>query len=906
MVFYLKLRKKDYQFKIQEIRHDQISHEISKKQHENDLIRRNLEEQKIKLEQEDSRIKSEREKLSEEYRRLKIEQENLAIEARRIIEDKIFIEQEKNKLQQRIQNVKEKFQEVINKIDQKNGEVENRIIKLESEKKAFELEKAKLETAKKEAAEENKHIKSEWQKISLEKDRLDQLKNVLNKKEKELSNTEQQLLEGMEFINDEKDGISKEQQEIEAKKEDIEKQSLRLDERQKEIDEKERQLNSEKDLVEGEKKNIEKERKQVELESQDIENRSSELHERENRLKKEIQQKCQKLKKRKSILVIQKNKIKSQSRKLKTVAEKIKDKRNWNIEAIEKILREIEELFPTPDQRPKTRIMPELICQKKAGCWQLAIKISGRLPDCSNLKIIQDDLNLVKDEANEDYWPLNSMAPIFIEWKDGNRSKRKKFELQEDGAVKPVLFKLLSKNDNIGKFVNAPSMGSYFAIVPENWVREESLSGSAASAPENINIKGFEGHFFILKKAFNFIIAFRNSSGELISIEPKGSRFELKGNLIIDANEEAEPLFGGKFPTIIDSIKSWNDVQLITIEEVTDEIDGHKWIFTPEINFSEIDLNQVELQGDIPLSQSTSSSFLISFYDKKYHLIDNLYFRYIQGLKKIRISDHQFVPSTNGHGPVDIHFYHDKDCKIELKKNEYHKVIVKSNAEETIATIPPDSSWDLTDWEVKDSNGRKVNIELLVERIWWNLANEKDPLISNDWSYKPLDIPKEYLLPTSPHIISLKLPKIGWIKNVYVGIDKRNRKEYKVNTNQRSIQIPLRDFCDYQKISKLDSEAKLLLWINKAEFQGSVPISTIKAITPPPPPPPSPPPQLDHKPCCYNCDHARIKFKIYWCRRYNWPQHAYDSDYFLENIAHFKCGEWRGEYKDENEEWTNK
>ena len=152
----------------------------------------------------------------------------------------------------------------------------------------------------------------------------------------------------------------------------------------------------------------------------------------------------------------------------------------------------------------------------------MAIKISGRLSDCSNLKIIQDDLDLVKDEANEDYCPLNSMSPIFIEWIDGNRLKRKKFELHEDGAVKPVLFKLLSKNDNIGKFVSGPSAGSYFAIVPENWVRDESLSGSAPAEPEHISIKGFRGHFFILQKSFNFLIAFKNSYGELVTLEPKG------------------------------------------------------------------------------------------------------------------------------------------------------------------------------------------------------------------------------------------------------------------------------------------------------------------------------------------------------------------------------------------------
>jgi len=905
LLFFLKSRKKDFLLKIQETRLDQINQEVSKKQHEIDFLRRKLEEQKIKFEQEENRLKNEREKLSEEFRRLKIEQEKLVVESRRISEEKNFIEQENNKLQQRIQNVKEKFQEVIKQIDQKNEEVENEIIRFEGERKAFEIERGKLEILKKEIADTNKQMQVEWQKLKLQKEQIEKQKNELAEQSDEIRKKEEQIIEDRKFIDDEKERIEGQWRQISAKKEEIEKQANCFNAREKEIGEKEQQLDKDRELLETEKIKFQIKQQELELREQDIKKRLSELENITNRLKKEIQQKWQKLKKRKRLLDIQKNKVKNHFKKLRIIALEIKQGKNWTTEAIEKILREIEELFPAPQPRKKTKIIPELICQKKGGCWQLAIKISGRLPDCFNLKITQDDLNLVRDEVNEDYWPLISMNPIFIEWKDGDRSKRKKYELQEDGTAKPLLFKLLSKNDNIGKFVSAPSSGSYFAIVPEDWVREESLSGSEPAKPEHISIKGFRGHFFILQKSFNFIIAFKNSYGELVTIEPKGSRFYLNGNQIIDANEEASLLFGERFPSIVDSIKKWNDIGTIIIEEETDNINKHQWILEPDINSSEIDINKIAFQGDLSLSQSTSSSFSISFYDKKYHLIDNLYFRYIQGIKKIAFSDYSSMPLANGHPSIDIKFLHDKSCVIKLCKTEISSDIVKQDEKGTTAIIPPDPAWDLTDWEIQDEQGRRVNIELLVERLWWNLGNEEDQLISNDWSSAALELPKEYISSNSHYVIVLQFPRVGWIKNVFIGFDKKRRKEYRVLPSQRSIRIPLRDFCDYREITKFDDHAKLLLWINKYGLEGEVCISTIKAITPPPPPPPPPPP-LNNRPCCYNCDHARIKFNNYWCRRYNWPQRAYDSDYFIENIAHFKCGEWRGEYQDKNGGWLNK
>jgi len=192
LLFFLKLKKKNYRLAIQETKLDQISQEVSKKQHENDLIRRKLEDQKIKVEQEYSRIKSEREKLTEEYRIFKSEQENLAGDSRSNSEEKKFLEQEKKKLKERIQKVKEVIEEV------------------ENEKENNELEKIKLETEKKEINNAHKQIQSDWQKIRLEKDRLEGQKDELREQESDIRKREQQIIEEIKFIESEKAKLEKE------------------------------------------------------------------------------------------------------------------------------------------------------------------------------------------------------------------------------------------------------------------------------------------------------------------------------------------------------------------------------------------------------------------------------------------------------------------------------------------------------------------------------------------------------------------------------------------------------------------------------------------------------------------------------------------------------------------------
>ena len=236
---------------------------------------------------------------------------------------------------------------------------------------------------------------------------------------------------------------------------------------------------------------------------------------------------------------------------------------------------------------------------------------------------------------------------------------------------------------------------------------------------------------------------------------------------------------------------------------------------------------------------------------------------------------------------------HNEECTVSILKDETKKIRIDLRKDGTEAIIPAQPAWDLTYWEIKDKSQKKIEIEILVERVWWSLSDERHFSRSNDWSDTFLNLGKDYFKATSPYFVSIWLPKPNWINRFSVGFKKKLSKSIKVNVSQREAKIYLREFCDADEIVNKVEKKNFKLWI---EIDSIVKELTIIKITelgkkPPPPPPPIDP---DKDPCCNNCFHARVRLENYWCRRSHWPQQRSDEA-FKQDIAHYKCGEWRGE-----------
>jgi hypothetical protein len=136
---------------------------------------------------------------------------------------------------------------------------------------------------------------------------------------------------------------------------------------------------------------------------------------------------------------------------------------------------------------------------------------------------------------------------VVVQWNEGEGVQETRAALGQDGYL---LFKLSGKNQNQGRRVKFLSSGSYLVMVPDDWERDDTLSGPAPVAPESTSLFGYQAHFFELEKDGDGKIAFRTPTGKSFVIESKAPQFELVGTRLNEASGDRGPLFGGRPPQI--------------------------------------------------------------------------------------------------------------------------------------------------------------------------------------------------------------------------------------------------------------------------------------------------------------------------------------------------------------------
>jgi len=805
-------------------------------------------------------------KLEEDKRLLEIEKSNLNFQ-------KNEIEQERQKIEKITNNFKNKWEQERTAIELEKNRIAKIIRQLKSQDGYFETE--------------NNRIKIEKQKIENEKKQLVKALKQIDKKKLEFEDFQKSLLENEKLIQLEIKKLKSEREEIENEKEDVSTQREKLNKQKEQLLSQQKVLNEELENIEKQNNEILKEKNELDQRKQKLEKWEKDLKEKKDQLKREKEE-FEKLK----LTAVSTNTDEIDGKNVTTPQEP---------EAPISINQG--DGAQNGDFRNKfKKLIPELICFKKGQVWNLGIRFLGDLSCFSHIQIIQDDKTIQVE--NDEYYKIEKFAPITIKWKDKGKLRQKLFELNDRVCDNPLIFKVYSQKKNVAKFVKELAYGSYCVAVPVNWQREVELAGDAPIEPENLSIPGFKVHFFVLNKWSGFLIAFKKPDNEKYIISPKDSRFDLRGNIISDCQEDVAPLFGDELPKLYDNL-SWKDVETIIVGE-EGEGEGYDelgWEIQPKLDAPELDFNQLEQQGKIGIiSKSKKSWFYIRIYDCEYNLIESLDFRFIQGLKGIKINNHSITPGANGHLPAKIKFFHNELCQIDIFKDGNKKISRRSLDNGTEATIPPNPAWDLTDWEIEDTTGKKVSIELLVERIWWSLYNENKPLSSNNWSDKVINLSNDRFNATSPYAISLWFPKPGWLTHMSVGFKKQTAQRYRLFTSQRNILIYLRDFGECEEVSNLINYSKFYLWLEVDHAEVELALINLIANKKPNGPINNGKKEIDIEkdPCCNNCDHARYRLGSTWCRRGNWPQQN-SFENFKENIAHYKCGEWRGELDSENQ-----
>lgn len=452
----------------------------------------------------------------------------------------------------------------------------------------------------------------------------------------------------------------------------------------------------------------------------------------------------------------------------------------------------------TPETKSR-RHKPEIVCWKREREWILGVEVSEDILSNSGLAVLQNGLPLTQDDSRECCWHLKeACGEVVLRWNEEGIAREAKIEFGENGYL---LFKLSGQNQ--GRQVKSPSSGSYLVMVPEDWERDEALSGPPPVTPENASL-GYRAHFFELERGGSERIVFRTPNGESVAIESKTARFELIGNLLRDASESMGPLFGEKPPKIraLDDT-GWRDVGTIVIGEEGSGKARWRKAFVPEQGL-------IEQVLPLEVADRKGGWYFLRFYDANDDLVESLDFRFISSLKEIRMPQLSPLPSEDGHRPVCVEFLHEPGCVVR-QAGELANIQIEPQYDKTVLTIPPDLTCDKTCWLVGPEDGTQTEVTILVERLWWAIEEEnREP---SEWVDRPLALSREDFVATSRKALWLHLPRRRLVDKVLVGFEQSKARAYNVKVTEKTIAIPLRDFGDSEEVADRTQEHRLMIWI---------------------------------------------------------------------------------------------
>jgi len=440
-----------------------------------------------------------------------------------------------------------------------------------------------------------------------------------------------------------------------------------------------------------------------------------------------------------------------------------------------------------------------------------------------DLEVHQDGLPLSPDDSREGCRLLNSIpGQVMVRWNEGDATKEISLTLGQDGYL---LFKLSGEGLTQGRQVKSASSGSYLVAAPDSWERDESVSGPPPVMPESVALDECSAHFFDLEKGGEARIAFRTPEGDPITVPVTSARCELVGVQLENISEGVGPLFSEPPKIRALDTQAWKEVKTIVIGEEGGGRGKWRTAFNPDT-----DDQEQKLPSEI--LNKRGGWYFLRFYDGDDELIESMDFRFISGLKRIRVPELSPFPSGDGHKDVCVQLFHEPEITIQ-PVDDLPNIPVERGDSQTTLTIPPDYASDVTRWLVGYENGPQVEVTILVERLWWSLG--KEDAEPSQWEDKPLALSPDDLTVISKKALWLHFPKCRWVDNVFVGFEREKARPYPVEVTEKTLPVPLREFADTKEAMDQTQDQRLKVWMQRdSEVMEGV-VAVIPAIPVEPP-----------------------------------------------------------------------
>lgn len=467
-----------------------------------------------------------------------------------------------------------------------------------------------------------------------------------------------------------------------------------------------------------------------------------------------------------------------------------------------------------PDKKQWVR-RPELVCWKQSRKWFLGVEFQEENGEATEVRVTQSNSDLTK--ASNSRWQLSD---LFESITVARQPTNEQYELQPADKEQPfLLFKLAGENLNSGRRVRYTSSGVYLVIAPQDWIRNEAQSGIPQVPPSHCHLAGFQAHLFHLDSRDNSRIALQNPDGRQIQVPNRNSRFDLEGCKIDDANDEMGPLFGQTPPFLTaNDVTIWKDVETIVLGEEGKTSNGWRESFKPDTKNARVNL--------LPyLENKEAGWFFLRIYDSNDELIDSLDFRFAKGLCAIRSYGHNILPGETGHRPTRILLECDNSsCKVLPVGHDLKAEL--ANDTQLEVEIPPKPEYDRTDWTMLFSSQAKVNLALLVERLWWTICKRDVPTKQSEWQDKALSLTADHLKATSDYVLRIQFPKPRWTNEIRIGFDKGRSRTYPIEVSKNTLDIPLNHLEGVGQLEDSSQVHPLFLWLDESQEQTVAFLST--------------------------------------------------------------------------------
>jgi len=453
---------------------------------------------------------------------------------------------------------------------------------------------------------------------------------------------------------------------------------------------------------------------------------------------------------------------------------------------------------------PKVRsLKPEIVCWNEGWNWVIGIEVPEELEP---LSVAQNKEQLEQDNTDESRYRLKNVeGAVKVTWTEGQ------IDILLAGAGRNCLIFKMRKNwKELGRLVRCPTTGHYLIIVPQEWKRDEEVSGLAPVAPKNVHLDGYKAHFFYQEQSGNTVTSFITANGERVRVESGSPRFQLVGKEISDASEDMGPLFGGQPPLIrtLDE-KGWSDVGVIVLGEEGSGRNRWRTQFIPQG-----DAREQKLPEEI--ADRRGGWYFVRIYDNNDNplesmLLESMDFRFMTAFEDIRMESSGSLLHPSGYKNVTAKFLHEAGCKIELMgEDKQHDLEIHRESGQTSVTVPPKPDCDKTHWILRDGDA-EIEVTVLVERIWW--AFGVAGVAATDWVDKPITLSRKDFTAVTDKALWVRLPRLRFVRRINVGFDRTKSSSFQVEVEKKEIAIPLRDFSDAGEIENRQEESMIRMWV---------------------------------------------------------------------------------------------